>query len=291
VDGRVHCGAFDLIIFEIQIVDNEIDSIFVFYLYNCFGAYSLMKFLFSAFMLLALNATAQNSCATAYPVCDGSTYPNAVGIGNVGMTGCLFVTVNPTYFIIKIGNGGHVLLDVLQSSGNTNADDLDVDKAVWGPFSSPENACAAIAAGASPTDNCEDLLSSPIHFYNAQAGNYYVFLVTNYANQQGNIHFHVEETSTGSLDCGILQIAQPEIGAVSLFPNPASKIFEVRLGNADETVRNIALYNTLGQKVLEAANFDHSQATVDVSNLDDGLYQVEITTSDERRRVAKLVVQ
>jgi len=250
----------------------------------------MMKFLRSVFILIALHATAQNSCATAYPVCEGSTYPNAVGIGNVGMTGCLFVTVNPTYFIIKIGTGGHVILDVFQSSGNTNADDLDVDRAVWGPFSSPEDACAAIAAGASPTDNCEDLLSSPIHFYNALAGNYYVFLVTNYANQQGNIHFHVRETSTGSLDCDILHAAEHEIGAVSLFPNPASKKFEVRLGDSDETVRKIKMYNILGQEVPEAGNFDPS-AGIDVSGLSSGVYQVEITTSDRRTHVAKIVVQ
>lgn len=59
----------------------------------------------------------------------------------------------------------------------------------------------------------------------------------------------------------------------SLFPNPAKTEFSIQLDN-NSILENINIYNTLGQLVLTSNN-----TTVNISNLNNGAYVVEISTN------------
>ena len=133
-------------------------------------------------------------------------YPATTGaMGGFGLVGCLSSTPNPTWFYAKIDEPGN--LDICISSG------YDVDFIAWGPFSSLQEAANSIELAPCPTGvNCRNNTSYPndyptvtppgivdcsydaaavetCHIRNAQSGDIYVLLITNYSNIPTNITF------------------------------------------------------------------------------------------------------
>ena len=123
--------------------------------------------------------------------CSGFVRPNGQGTSN-----CLSTTPNPAFYYMRIGTPGN--LNIYMYS--TPSHDIDFD--CWGPFSSMETACSQLSCSnmvdcsysAAATENC--------HINNAQTGQYYILLITNYSNQTCNISF--SNIGTGTTDCGIL---------------------------------------------------------------------------------------
>jgi len=66
---------------------------------------------------------------------------------------------------------------------------------------------------------------------------------------------------------------------VMLFPNPASRITSVRVG---EEINKISIYTIQGQRVLERQYNGVNQTTLDVSGLANGTYFISIETEEER---------
>ena len=143
-------------------------------------------------------------CETAQAICPDQSYPNTTGTPNTGSAGCLFVTPNPAFFSLKVGAPGTIKLHIAQST-NGSIPDLESDFVYWGPFASTDEACTAIANNAAPNtgDGCGYSIASTdiVTIPNAETGDYYIFMVTNFANQNGTIKFTVDPTSTGSVDC------------------------------------------------------------------------------------------
>jgi murein DD-endopeptidase MepM/ murein hydrolase activator NlpD len=64
----------------------------------------------------------------------------------------------------------------------------------------------------------------------------------------------------------------------SIFPNPTNSILNIRLINNDLDIKNISIFDLTGKKIF---NQNHFTQTIDVSNLSNGLYLIEIETNEE----------
>ena len=156
------------------------------------------------------------TCDGAEPFCtDNGLYqfPAGVNAGNLGSstppyycsgfvrptgssTSCLSTTPNPAFYYMQIDQPGN--LNIYMYS--TPSHDIDFD--CWGPFSDINTACSQLSCSnmvdcsysANSTENC--------YINNAQSGQYYILLITNYSNQTCNISF--SNIGTGTTNCGIM---------------------------------------------------------------------------------------
>ena len=181
--------------------------------------------LFSA----GIYAQSGSSCIIAEPFCTGVTYAFPMGTNSTAESGpnygCLYSQPNPYWYYLKILDPGNITIHLYSPTGN------DIDFAIWGPFSSPTAPCTAqLTATCSscpnntslswpnstyPAGNLVDCSYDPapvedVHISNAQAGDYYLLLITNYSNSPGNIEFSQSNAigtpgvNYGTTDCSIV---------------------------------------------------------------------------------------
>jgi large repetitive protein len=147
------------------------------------------------------NCYSQNiTCGDAIPACaeDINEFPastNAAPAEAGPDYDCLFTQPNPAWYFMQIGNDGDIVVTI-------DTDPLvDVDFICWGPFTD-EEACDDLTlanvedcsyAGGTFTEVCD--------ITGAVAGEYYMFLITNFSNQPTLITFEETNTGTGSIDC------------------------------------------------------------------------------------------
>ena len=155
-----------------------------------------------------------SSCGNAAPFCGGTVqapyvFPNSTNVPNAGEIACLFSSPNPTYYTLHVGQTGPLNFTMVQNTnisptGQLLGTNTDVDFVAWGPFTSTDS-CDQIVFADCPT--CPNNTSNP-NFYpfgnivdcsysaqttetisipNAQAGEYYVILLTNYNGSAGFI--------------------------------------------------------------------------------------------------------
>jgi gliding motility-associated-like protein len=145
---------------------------------------------------------------------------NIIGIPNTGQIACLFTAPNPTWNIIQIGDPGLIELEIAQTNEAGNG--IDVDFVLWGPFSSLDDVCSGLDNGCPNPSDCPNNTTSP-DFYpfgnivdcsysfistetatinNAQTGEIYILLVTNFSNQPGTIA--ISQTNAGAGDSGTI---------------------------------------------------------------------------------------
>lgn len=148
-----------------------------------------------------------SSCATAQPFCTSTspyTVPNITGqpsLGGGGAYGCLFTTPNPTFYYLQIQNSGNIDITISQTS--TTGQALDVDFIVWGPFNSLGASCTGISA-ANIVDCSYSIANVEVaNIPNAVAGQFYLFLVTNFSNNPGTITYQ-QTGGTGASNCSII---------------------------------------------------------------------------------------
>ncbi|MBP1673575.1 MAG: C-terminal target protein [Bacteroidetes bacterium] len=187
---------------------------------------------------------AQNSTGyAASPFCTdvnpyGVTFPSATtGNGDVFLTtpvGCLTSVPRPAWYFMQINTPGNMLINISQTSNNGNS--IDVDFACWGPFYAlnqadfmhrlccgeyelyrssgsthqPTNGNHTNNMGGYPINNlidCSYAAGSPEWCYipNAQSGQFYLLLLTNYNGGAGTITFNtVAQYTTATTDCSLL---------------------------------------------------------------------------------------
>lgn len=173
-----------------------------------------------------------STCITAAPFCGGSfgdpyIFPNTIGIASSSSIACLFSSPNPTYYTLNVSQTGPINFTIYQNtyispSGELLGTNLDVDFVAWGPFATPES-CEQILFEQCPT--CPNNTTNP-NFYplgnivdcsydtsatetlsipNAQAGEYYLILLTNWTGQPGYISLlqdNYDEPGAGATSCG-----------------------------------------------------------------------------------------
>ncbi len=148
-----------------------------------------------------------SSCPTAQPFCTSTTpytVPNITGqpdANGSGAFGCLLTIPNPTYYYLQIQNSGNI--DIRISQESTTGTGIDVDFIVWGPFNNLSDACGGISASNIIDCSYSYVAVEEANIPNAVAGQYYLFLVTNYSNQPGTITYQ-QIGGTGSSQCNLL---------------------------------------------------------------------------------------
>src|SRR5690606_30514317 len=119
-----------------------------------------------------------------------------------GQVGCLLTTPNSSWYFLQVGGSGNLVFNISQE---TNAGiPIDVDFALWGPFNSINEATVEIQTN--PEGNSlidcsyapaeQEIATIP----NAQTGQIYVFLITNYDGQIGQISL-TQTGGEGSTSC------------------------------------------------------------------------------------------
>lgn len=73
---------------------------------------------------------------------------------------------------------------------------------------------------------------------------------------------------------------------VSLFPNPVNDVLTLQ---TNSSVKKVTIFNTLGQNVFTNNSSFVGENDMDVSNLDTGMYIINITTNDGRTITKKFV--
>lgn len=187
---------------------------------------------------------AQNSTGyAASPFCTdvnpyGITFPSATtGNGDVFLTtpvGCLTSVPRPAWYFMQINTPGNMLINISQTSNFGIP--IDVDFACWGPFYAlnqadfmhrlccgeydlyrasgnthvPTNGNHTNNMGGYPINNLIDCSWAPnstewCYIPNAQSGQFYILLITNYSLNSGTITFNtVSQYTTATTDCSLL---------------------------------------------------------------------------------------
>ncbi|MBL0910882.1 MAG: gliding motility-associated C-terminal domain-containing protein [Bacteroidia bacterium] len=154
------------------------------------------------------NAQIGPPCNAASPACasQGLSFGNSTGVPSLGTIGCLGSSPNPTFFFMEIAAPGNI--DITINQTNTTGGGIDVDFALWGPFTSVSSGCNAITANPGGTIDCSFSAAATeyANIVGGQTGQIYILLLTNYSNQAGTISF-VQTGGNGSTNCGILATA------------------------------------------------------------------------------------
>lgn len=160
----------------------------------------------SMMMDLYVKDRQNNLCANADPFCtDNGIYefPAGVNAGN-GESGpnydCLSTRPNPAWYYMRMANSGGMTIYMYSTPSE------DIDFCCWGPFDDPTSPCPTGLTGAkvvscsyapAHTENC-------IIPNNAQSGQYYILVITNFSNHSCNITFS-KTAGSGTTDCSILE--------------------------------------------------------------------------------------
>lgn len=253
-----------------------------------------MKLLILLLSLAVINFSIaqQNTCIDANAFCSSNQYdfPNATsGSAPVGPDyGCLGSEPNPIWYYMEIGTSGTVDILLQQTTGaNGSGSTIDVDFAMWGPFTSLVAGCNSIMTGNLPPIQCsysasysEDLglgieggsgsgVSTPPA---AVSGQVYIVLITNYNGSAGYITFN-QVGGTGSADCSIVEpcVINNFTATVSAC-NPATDQYSITgnivISNPPETGQLIVQACDGTQSVVATAPFTSTNYSYNLAGLD-----------------------
>ena len=153
--------------------------------------------------MYSISSFAQANCADAEPFCSnaGVTYPASTGVGAAPAGpnyGCLFTRPNPASFYLNMSSTGPVTITL------TNSASVDIDFIIWGPFADQASMCTGVFAGAASVDCSYATASTEVlDIPNAQAGQWYMLMITNFSNQPTNITAN-QTGGSGVTNCDIL---------------------------------------------------------------------------------------
>ncbi|MFN3753110.1 T9SS type A sorting domain-containing protein [Flavobacterium sp.] len=175
-------------VFVREIVPNDCDNIYTFQL----QAYA--------------NCNLASTCIGANSLCNslGVPFQNTINAPSGGAAGCLGTTPNQTWFYLPISSAGTINLQITQTS--INGFQSDVDYIVYGPFSTLSNACSQITPNYIVSCSYSSAAIEYPFIPNAQPGQYYLMMVTNFSNQPGLITITELGNSVGAIDCSGLKL-------------------------------------------------------------------------------------
>ncbi|TDN84304.1 gliding motility-associated-like protein [Salegentibacter sp. 24] len=161
-----------------------------------------------------------SSCENLDPFCAGDeelVFPNsnvnnsAIANGEVGPDyGCLLSQPYPAWFYLQVEETGNLRFNISQfQNEDGSGSQYDVDFIVWGPFERTDEYCSDQSLVAQNIIDCsyEPAAIEQMDIPNAEAGQVYVVLITNYDQLPGFISLrqtNADQATSGSTDCGIL---------------------------------------------------------------------------------------
>ncbi|MFD1063954.1 T9SS type B sorting domain-containing protein [Winogradskyella litorisediminis] len=196
--------------------------------------------IFSTVSYSQVNTPGGPRCDDSAPICADNTGSFIFQNNNDATTSinssiaCLQNAPRPAWFFLRIDQAGDLVFQIIQE--DTMGAGLDVDFVLWGPFASSTGNCNNLDAACDPaapgaTNGCPDNVGDP-SFYpnantniidcsydfatvedmtitNAQSGEYYVLLVSNFEGGDGTIEIvqtNFGTTGAGSTDCSIINV-------------------------------------------------------------------------------------
>lgn len=155
------------------------------------------------------------NCASADPFCTGNSYTFPASTSTTAESGpeygCLLDQPNPAWYYLQIATGGNLNINLTNSAG------VDIDFICWGPFASLGTACSNLT-GSGSFDGCSLFDSYPCGniidcsystaanetavIPGAAAGQFYMFLITNYSGDPTDIT--ASSTGTATTNCSIV---------------------------------------------------------------------------------------
>ncbi len=182
---------------------------------------------FVLFLIFTNTMFVYAQCNGASPFCTGTNYsfPNTTNVANLGTVGCLGTTPNPVWYFMEIDQNGPMTFGISQSSAGGSG--IDVDFALWGPFTSLAAGCGGSTfPGGSPIDcSYSPSPTETASIPNAQIGQFYILLLTNFSNQAGTISFS-QTGGSGSADCSFV-CGVTGFTAIPSACNPATNTYGV----------------------------------------------------------------
>ena len=163
------------------------------------------------FLIGTVSVFSQDTCASAIPFCNEFGSPDTVvngGNAQIGPDyGCLQTQPNPSWSVLKIQDAGTLQLQISQVDNNGVG--IDVDFICYGPFNDPLTPCQNGLLTAANTVACgyTDSAIENLTISNAQVGEYYLILITNFSGQDGALTFtqtNANNPNAGQSDCSIL---------------------------------------------------------------------------------------
>jgi gliding motility-associated-like protein len=182
----------------------------------------LFIFLVSSFTFQSISQVGGSSCPFMQPICTdaGIQFTASSGGADVNVSepgnnyGCLNYSPNPNWYYFEISQAGDIIMELSAPS--------DIDYIIWGPFANLAAAQAACGTYNNIVDDtdCSYFLGIPIGcsaygcswsldnietpgIPNAQVGEVYVMLITNYADNVQNISL-TQTGGAGATDCSIV---------------------------------------------------------------------------------------
>lgn len=216
------------------------------------------------------NCNLASVCSLANSLCGalGIPFQNTINVSNTGSMGCLGSTPNPTWFYLPISTSGNINLMIQQSTDpNFSSNNLDVDYAIFGPFTDPVTPCNG-QINPNNIVSCSYSANSveyPV-IQNASIGQYYLIMVTNYSNQLGYIKINDLGNSQGTIDCtGIRLNAFLDTNTNGVQDNGENNFplgqFQYELNN-DGTVHNLSspagIYNIYETNPANSYDFNYT---------------------------------
>ena len=183
-------------------------------------------------------------CESANVFCTGTTY--TFPSGNTGTApppvngypnyGCLGAAFGPAWYYMQVGVAGDIIITISQTlPPPLDSIQLDVDFICWGPFTSVTEGCATGLTGANIVDCSFSPYATEIcHIYNAQVGQIYILLMSNFSMEQGIITF-LQTGGSGQTNCNpVVHCSVLDITANPSGCNPLTNTFSVS-GNIEFT--------------------------------------------------------
>ena len=275
--------------------------------------FSLKRVLPFIFLILATKAFSQSgspTCSGAEPACSDNNgvkiFPNVTNQPNQGAFGCLQDSPNGAWFYIKVGQTGELKFNIIQNtnfdaSGNPTGSPIDVDFIAWGPFNSPNSNCNSLAKTCN-TGTCPDNITDPSYYINnndgtniidcsysggtqetftipnAQANEYYVLLVTNWApaGDPGTAGFiKLEQSNFGVANAGVsdCSIIAGELGNDKKVCNGTKVTLDATPTSGTGVSYKWFVNTGSGFSIING----QTNAKLEITNNLSGTYKVEIT--------------
>ncbi|MFQ3296714.1 MAG: hypothetical protein ACI9JT_001212, partial [Polaribacter sp.] len=254
------------------------------------------------------NLCAQNgspTCDALEPACSDNSgvkiFPNVTNQSGQGSYGCLLETPNAAWFYIKVGQAGKLDFNIIQntafdSNGDTVGNPIDVDFIAWGPFDTSGSNCNNLADNCG-IEACPDNVANPSYYLNdidgtnivdcswsslaqerftilnAQAGKFYVLLISNFDGIDGFIK--LEQTNLGNADAGIsdCSIVAGELGVDQKICNDTVVLLDATPANGTATRYSWFLDTGTGFSLLSG----ETSATLTIIDNVSGIYKAEVT--------------
>jgi hypothetical protein len=93
---------------------------------------------------------------------------------------------------------------------------------------------------------------------------------------------------TAQIPNGIKPINNPL--NISVYPNPSNSVFTVSMKNENERIKDIEVFNVLGENVYSQFNIPDPTFKIDLSSQADGIYFLRALTEDGQMLTQKVSI-